>query len=580
MNAVRLATLPIIKTAQYYGSGMRIKTTFSLAMVFLFAQAFAQKEIIKNWHLLDAQHDGYHGISLYQAMDLLKNKTPQPIIVAVMDGGIDTNHPALRNCLWKNKKEISTNGIDDDHNGFVDDIHGWNFLGNANGQNVNHDSQEAVRLYRLWENRFGGKQLDSANCNAQTLSDFRIWKVCKNEMDVKEKEMVDLKWIQTFLRINLGFDSVIREEMKVPEYTADDLEHFVPTSKAGKKAKLDYLRSVDLIEMDHDKTNRQFFDEFESFIKQQKELQRGKLDSVENYRFNVTGDNENSLENTHYGNADIMGGTSLHGTHVSGIIAAQCSDTGTSGVAPFAKIMTVRCVPDGDEHDKDIALGIIYAVDNGAKVINMSFGKTTSPHQAWVDSAIQYAAAHDVLLVHAAGNESENIDNKVAFPSSLLLNNTYAPNFITVGASGDSSLNCGMVADFTNYGIKTVDVLAPGVRIYATLPNNSYGYETGTSMSAPIVAGLAALLRGYFPTLTAVQTKEIIEKSVDASMANQLFKMPGNKKEKIRMDQLCKTGGIINAYNAVLLAQKVVAAQIMATPIINPVVVPVQRANK
>jgi len=348
--------------------------------------------------------------------------------------------------------------------------------------------------------------------------------------------------------------------MKIPEFTAEELENYIPQNTLTKKAKLGYLRFIDLLELDRDKTNRQLFSDLDKFICQQKELQMGKIKPAINFRSAITGDNEDEFTNIHYGNADVMGGTSLHGTHVSGIIAGlpNNEDDNVRGITNMARIMTVRCVPDGDEHDKDVALGITYAVKNGAKVINMSFGKDLSPHKHWVDDAIKFAALNDVLIVHASGNDGRNTDEDPDYPSPFLLNNEQAKNVITVGASGDSSLNCGMIADFTNYGKQTVDVLAPGVKIYSTITNNQYAYEQGTSMSAPIVSGLAALLRSYFPQLSAVAVKSIIEQSVDKTMTSQQFKKPGgDKKEKIEMKNLCKTGGIVNAYMAVKLALEI-----------------------
>lgn len=555
----KLAKKKALGIAKNYLQKMH-KTGYGLLLLLLVNNVFSQKEIIKNWHLLDAAQDGYHGISWQKAMDHIKNKTPKTIIVAVLDGGVDTNHVALKNCLWLNKNELPGNGKDDDRNGYLDDIHGWNFLGNVNGKNLNHDSQESVRIYHLWKKKFNIKNFDIFTIDKQTKLDYDNWLAAKKELDIKEKEIPNIQFFQIVLRSNRVFDSINRVGMNAQEYTADELIKFGPTTTNGKKAKLSFLHMIDQLDIDHDETNRQIFNDFESLITKEKELANGKKDSVENYRALITGDDENDLTAKHYGNADVMGETALHGTHVSGIIAAKYSDTGTCGIAPFAKILSVRCVPDGDEHDKDIALAVFYAVDNGAKVINMSFGKATSPHKAWVDSAFKYAAAHDVLLVHAAGNDSKNIDGYEEYPKPEMLDNTFIPNMITVGASGDSSLNCGMLADFTNYGEKAVDVLAPGVKIYSTLPNNMYGFEQGTSMAAPVVSGIAALIRGYFPRLTAVQTKQIIEESVDKSMTNQNFKKPGaERKEKIKMKDICKTGGIVNAYNAVLLAEKLYA---------------------
>jgi subtilisin family serine protease len=223
--------------------------------------------------------------------------------------------------------------------------------------------------------------------------------------------------------------------------------------------------------------------------------------------------------------------------------------------------MAIRAVPRGDEHDKDVALAIHYAVDNGAKVINMSFGKEVSPQKEWVDEAIRYAAQHDVLLVHAAGNESENLDVTQNFPSAILSDLSVAPNVITVGASGDSSIRCGMVADFSNYGLRTVDVMAPGVKIYSCVPTGTgYSFQQGTSMAAPVVSGIAALIRSYYPLLTAAEVKMVIESSVDKSLKDSFVALPGGgKKDKILFGNLSKTGGIVNAFSAVKLADEISA---------------------
>ena len=540
--------------------GFQKKINTACIFLMLAFNAFAQKEVVKGWHLMDIKEDGYHGISLKQAMELLKDIKPVPVVVAVMDGGIDTSHRALKTVLWKNKKEIANNTKDDDGNGYTDDVYGWNFLGNAKGENVNKESQEAVRVYHQLKPKFTNKNFDETKAGLKDKNEYQLWQRSNQLLESKAEDRMGLMMVEASLNTNRYFDSLIRCEMKATEYTAEELENFFPKNALTKKAKLGYLRFIDLLELDRDKTNRQLFSDLDKFIDQQKELQMGKIRPATNFRNIITGDNDEELTNIHYGNGDVMGGTSLHGTHVSGIIAGlpDSADNAVRGISNMARIMTVRCVPDGDEHDKDVALGIMYAVKNGAKVINMSFGKDLSPHKHWVDDAIKYAALHDVLIVHASGNDARNTDENPDYPSPYLLDNQQVGNVITVGASGDSSLHCGMVADFTNYGQATVDVLAPGIKIYSSIPGNKYAFEQGTSMSAPVVSGIAALLRSYFPQLSAVEVKNIIEQSVDKTMTCKQFKKPGGfKREKIEMKNICKSGGIVNAYNAVKMALEI-----------------------
>lgn len=222
--------------------------------------------------------------------------------------------------------------------------------------------------------------------------------------------------------------------------------------------------------------------------------------------------------------------------------------------------MVIRAVPDGDERDKDVANAIIYAVDNGARIINMSFGKGHSPNKEAVDKAIQYAESKDVLLIHAAGNASLDIDETDQFPMKYYGNDKKqaAGNWITVGAS-DRESGKGLVAEFSNYGNKNVDVFAPGVAVYSTVPEGDYKENSGTSMAAPVVAGVAALVLNYFPALSATELREIILKSATRKYGKSRVYVPGKKEDeqKTKFKKLSNTGGIVNAYTAMKYAEKI-----------------------
>jgi subtilisin family serine protease len=269
---------------------------------------------------------------------------------------------------------------------------------------------------------------------------------------------------------------------------------------------------------------------------------------------NKVGDNPNDATERFYGCNRVSGPKGDHGTHVAGIIAAaRNNNIGMNGVADNVKIMVLRVVPDGDERDKDIANAIRYAADNGAKIINMSFGKGFSPQKNVVDEAVEYAVQKGVLLVHAAGNDNNNIDTTNNFPRAIYLNNSVASSWLEVGASNWKS-GKNIPADFSNYGKQTVDVFAPGVDIYSCIPESKYASFNGTSMASPVTAGVAALIWSYYPQLNAVQVKDIIMKSVVPVKGKVLI--PGTKK-KIKMTELCKTGGIVNAYQAIKLAYNI-----------------------
>jgi len=269
----------------------------------------------------------------------------------------------------------------------------------------------------------------------------------------------------------------------------------------------------------------------------------------------IIGDNIDDPYERFYGNNDVKGNFAFHGTHVAGIIAAnRMNGTGINGVADNVRIMVVRAVPNGDERDKDVANAIIYAVDNGARIINMSFGKRFSPDKKVVDKAVKYAESKGVLLIHGSGNNGHDTQENMHYPSkTITATGTNVNNWLEVGAvswKGQEEL----VATFSNFGKTTVDIFAPGVDIKSTAPDQDYQKASGTSMAAPVTAGVAALVMSYFPGLSAEEVKDIILKSA-VSYRSQKVNVPG-KDEQEKFGQLSQTGGVINAYEAVKLAQK------------------------
>jgi subtilisin family serine protease len=517
----------------------------------------ATQEVPKGWHLLDATKDSLSGISLNRTYDFLKGKKSKPVIVAVIDSGIDTAHEDLKKVLWRNPKEIPGNGKDDDGNGYVDDVYGWNFLGGSDGRNIKKESGEVARVYHRWKAKFGGT-VNEAALSEEEKDQYKMWKKASKQLDVDPQEQVELMFLEIALKTAKKHDKVLRTELKKEVYSTQELEKFEAITAQGKQAKYGYLTFVKILELEPEETNTSIFEQLDDYVNGKKEAHEAKDKAPVNYRADIVKDNYFDFNDRFYGNSDVMGPDPKHGTHVSGIIAAQRGNgIGVDGVADNVQLMTLRAVPDGDEYDKDIALAIRYAVDNGAKVINMSFGKGFSPEKKWVDDAVKYAESKDVLLVHAAGNESANTDEKENYPNPFFKSsNTKAPNFITVGASSDPRIKDSYVAEFSNYGKKSVDVFAPGVKIYSTIPGgNQYGSLQGTSMASPVVAGVAGLIRSYYPTLTAKQVKAAIEKSVTVSDEPVFVTKPGAK-EKVLLTDLSATGGIINAYKAIKIASE------------------------
>ncbi len=512
------------------------------------AQPMVSKETTPNgWHLQDQATSGYYGISLDKAYDFLKEQKVKSttITVAVIDGGIDTTQEDLKAILWTNPKEIPGNGIDDDKNGYIDDVHGWNFLGGKDGRNVKEDSYEAARVYYKLKPTWEGK--DGAGLKGAQKAEYDMYIAAKDKVvgDFKQEEFDQLKMMLPMFKAG---DSVLRKELGKEEYNGTDLRNFSPKAYEGKAVR-QMMLGISQANNSYEITNTQLIGELEGEIRKGENVNT----PPENYRAQIVKDKEEDINDRFYGNNDIMTGTPFHGTHCSGIIAAiRNNGKGIDGVADNVRIMMVRAVPDGDEHDKDIANAIRYAVDNGARIISMSFGKDFSPEKQWVDDAFRYAESKGVLLVHAAGNDNKNIDTTSNFPNVHYLNGKgSATNVITVGASGDPK-NGGIVAKFSNFGKQDVDVFAPGVAIYSTIPGvSSYGNANGTSMACPVVAGVAALILEHYPKLTPQQLKLAIEKSTQAPSVK--VNVPGTK-DQVYMSELSRTGGIINAYEAVKYA--------------------------
>ncbi len=511
----------------------------------------AAKEELKGWHLKDKTKDGYYGISLEQAFEFVKNKKSTTVIVAVIDNGADTLHEDLKPVLWRNPKEIPGNGIDDDKNGYTDDVYGWNFLGGKDGRNVKEGTAEAARMYHALKPRYSGT-VDETKLSPKEKEEYRIYKKLQEEIETGATNAQEqILFLRGLYRKSGEADSLLQIRFK-KVYTGNDLVSFKPANSKEADAKstmFALFRGFDVMDVN----NTSLMTDFTAYYKSQEKKAEAPNEVPKDYRGEIVKDNYNDFNDRYYGNGDVMAGTPLHGSHVSGIIAAARNNgIGVDGIANDVKIMVLRAVPDGDEYDKDVALAIRYAVDNGAKIINMSFGKGYSPEKRWVDDAVRYAQSKGVLLVHAAGNDHNNVDSTENYPSPYFADTkTKASNYITVGASGDPKTG-GLIADFSNYGKREVDVFAPGVKIYSTIPaGNAYEFEDGTSMASPVVAGLAALILSYFPDLSAEQVKYCIEKG--AQNPNIKVKKPGGE-NNVDFSDFSRTGGIINAYESVKIA--------------------------
>ncbi len=504
------------------------------------------KKAPTNWFNLDPDADKVPGVSTEKAYEtLLKGKKSKTVIVAVIDSGVDIEHEDLNGKIWVNDQEIAGNGKDDDANGYIDDINGWNFIGNKDGKHVNEDTYELTRIYAQLTKKYEGKTENEV----ENKADFQYYQKIKRKFEEKYKEAQEnLAYYQQLAEQFRFSERLLKAYLNVEESESLKLEEVLQIKSSDERISQAQDFAARIVGAGYSAADfKSAIDYFESGVKY-----------GYNMDFNprtIVGDDADDYAQIGYGNNLVEGPDAEHGTHVAGIIAANReNDLGIKGVAADVKIMPIRAVPNGDERDKDVANAIRYAVDNGARIINMSFGKAYSPGKKYVDEAVKYAQSKGVLLVHAAGNESENLDETPNFPNRKLAENQQnAPNWLEVGAcswkGGEQ-----MPADFSNYGQNNVDIFAPGVAIHATTPDNNYKSLNGTSMAAPVAAGVAALIISYYPDLSAEQVKEIIMKSA-TDFGKETVVMPGAD-EKVQFKNLSITGGVINAYKALKLAEK------------------------
>lgn len=515
---------------------------------------------LNQWQLLDYGQDGVYGASVNKAYkELLKGKKSTPVIVAVIDEGVDITQEDLQGHIWKNTKELPGNGIDDDKNGYTDDLHGWNFLGGKNGKNIYATSSEADREYARLLPEF--KDIGDSSKLMQ-MKDYPYFKKVKTKHieDSIGRNRDEVGRLYKLYNQLSAADSELQISIQKRLLTYNDVMDFQPKDSIADTAKkvwtsLYKRMNLEIRFITLDST----LNKLKSAIAEQKRdrvLYKQVTNDPLQQRKEIIGDNPDDINDRNYGNNIVGDAFADHGTHCSGIISAiRGNGKGMDGIADNVIIMPVRAVNTlrfGDENDKDVALAIRYAVDNGARIISMSFGKQFSPHKQWVDDAIKYAAKKGVLLVHAAGNESKDIDSTAIYPTPEYLDQSgVADNFITVGAT---TIDTGyaLPAKYSDYGQKEVDLFAPGTSIYSTMPGNKYESMSGTSMATPVVAGVAALLLEYYPRLTAVQLKHILLASTTSLKGKQVY-VPGTK-TSVDFSTLCVSGGIVNAYNALVMA--------------------------
>lgn len=537
----------------------------------------AEKEL-KTWYHKNYQKDQVFGVNTDAAYQFFESKGLKPnyVVVGVLDSGVEVDHPGLVKNMWVNSKEIPGNGIDDDKNGYVDDIHGWNFLGNKKGD-VDVDNMEVTRIVKKYQPIFEGS--DSAKNKANQLKMPDEFQAYMDSKQIFSKKSIEARQNYAFFQKMSTLVPTMVRMIEGKNLTMDVLKGLRPTTQ-DEAISLDFLGRLYTDPEVQGKSSEKVKEYLDKLMKDA--LKQYGTSALYQYnldfdpRSEFVGDDYDNYNEKHYGNNHYEGPDAQHGTHVAGIIAGYPQGTEPQyGVASkVAKIMSVRVVPDGDERDKDIANAIRYAVDNGAKILNMSFGKPMSPGKKYVWDAFKYAQDKGVLLVKAAGNENEDIAIHRYYPTNFTTATDPTPfinNMIVVGASTNDNNN--LRADFSNYNQKMVNVFAPGDKIYSTVPDGKYEYLQGTSMASPVVAGAAAVLLAYMPNLKPHQIIEGLVRTSNKSTVSAQLTAPDNA----RFDSISEAGGVIDVAKAAQYLYEKYGSSVKSVP---KKITPVKKAVK
>ncbi|WP_082994973.1 S8 family serine peptidase [Aquimarina megaterium] len=509
------------------------------------------KEELKSWHHKDISNDTIPGVSLDRAYaELLQGKKGKEVIVAVLDTKLDINHEDIKQQIWINPDEIPDNRIDDDNNGYIDDCNGWDFLSNTKGEYLTYENFEMVRIIRKYHPVFKDKSTEDILDNQKNK--YELYRRVKKELHEyidEEKDFIVYanRWLDTYPKAKKNLKKLFPKE----EYTISQLDSVLNTTQNDSLAQSHTKMIKAAIKYDlTPELYKNYRDQTEEGLKT--------TANVDFKEREIIGDNEEDISNIYYGSNQVYGEVPFpHSISVTGVLAAtRNNNIGIKGISDHIKVMPVVMVASGDEHDKDVAVAIRYAVDNEAKIINMSWGKSFSLHQDWVQDAIHYAAEKDVILVNGSGNDARNIDIDQHYPSDYINDKEIVDNFIMVGASS-YTLDKKLRASFSNYGKKNVDLFAPGNKMYTTDINNTCDFSRGTSISTPVVSGIAALIRSYYPNLSAAQVKEILMKSGVSYNIDVEIKQKDGTKKMVPFSELSKSGKVVNAYNALLMAEQV-----------------------
>lgn len=538
-----------------------------------------KKQSDLDWFNCSFDKDGIYGAEVNKAYDFLKDKKiKKRPVVAIIGTGLDIEHEDLKDAIWKNPKEKKINGKDNDKNGYIDDIHGWNFLGGKDGTVMEKTMEEGDREFiRLFDKGYGKYFYDGENFY-QMINDKKTKVPAPDNMNeyryyvnrvLSESRIAGSYggYQLSYLIRDYGkhFDRMMRAKYPNQELTQKEFG-ICYDPKAAKRDSLSEVAFMIYI-MGFTVSQTDSWDVVHNAIKSGDQITMAKEEyekAMQQYgndgRKEIVGDNYLDLNDYKYGNNVLLTSDAFAGTMLGGIIAANReNDWGMNGIMDKAELMTLRVkANEGEPYLKDVVLAIRYAVDNHADIIMLPQQATLYPdnQKKWVDEALKYAESKGVLVVVPTREYSVDMAKMEFYPNRWMTGEKELTNLMIV-ASSDKNGNPSMSS---NYGAKEVDLFAPGTDVYSSYTGDTYQKASGAGLAAAATVGVAALIKAYYPELSGSQIRNLLIKSV-TSRADAEVEKGIRVKDRVTQDlflfgDLCLSKGILNAYNAVIAADK------------------------
>ena len=534
-----------------------------------------KKQADLDWYNCSFDKDGVYGAEVNKAYDFLKGKKiKKRPVVALIGSGMDIEHEDLKQAIWVNPKE-KADGKDNDKNGLVDDINGWNFLGGKDGQVMEATMREGDREFLRLKDKYADYIFDGKNYNK--VIDGKLTKVADPEnieeynyyrnQVLPESPMAGTYsgWQLTYVLKAYAdkFDQMMKERFPGKELTEADFSIcYDPKAPRDSLSEVSFMMCA--MGFGVYKTDK--WETVYAGIKSGAQIEQAKAEYERKVgqfgadgRKDIIGDNYLDINDNKYGNNVLLTADAAIGTMEAGIsVAKRENGLGGNGIMDQAEIMTLRVAANGEPYLKDIALAIRYAVDHQADIIMLPVQNTLYPEdqKKWISEALEYAESKGVFCVTPAWEGAQDLAVETYYPNRWMTGKKELTNLMVVCSSdknGNPSMN-------SNYGAKEVDLYAPGMEIYSTYTGDTYQSGTGLGLAAATTVGVAALIKAYYPHLTGTQIRNILLETVtsrkDAEVEKGIVVDGKPTQDLFLFGDLCLSGGIINAYQAVVAADK------------------------